>query len=143
MPDPRPIYVASRASLEERPAMWRALRASGVAISSTWIDAPAAGNSGADRALWSRIDDEIAASSALVFYARPEDFPFRGALVEIGMAIGRGIPVRIVLDGVEVDEASCRPIGSWIHHPLVTLCDTVEDAVMDLARMGVMPASRP
>lgn len=33
-----PIYVASRASIPERGAMWRRFRAQGVPITSSWID---------------------------------------------------------------------------------------------------------
>lgn len=120
------IYVASRASLPERPAMWRAFRDEGIAITSTWIDESALDAYYSHerqpaaflRQLWDRIASEIGAASALVLYAEAADFPLKGAFIEAGIALGMCKPVVICLPGVELDDAR-RPIGSWIEHPLV------------------------
>ena len=113
--------LASRASIPERGAMWRALRNLGIPINSTWIDEDGEGQTADMTELWSRIHDEVMRSEALILYVEPGDFPLKGALVEVGIALGRGIPVRVVMPGVTLDQPSCRPIGSWIRHPLVSI----------------------
>lgn len=122
------IYVASRASIPERAAMWRALRSSGHPIISTWIDEDGPGQTADYAELWQRIANEIASARLLVLYAEPEDFPLKGALTEVGIAIGGSVPVRVVLPGVTMEGRTFRPVGSWIKHPMVTICDTVEEA---------------
>jgi hypothetical protein len=123
------IYVASRASLPERGAMWRRMRECGCLITSSWIDEDEEGQTQSFADLWSRIRSEIERSQALVLYAETGDFPLKGALIEAGMALGFGIPVHIVLPGVVLAERSKRPIGSWIEHPLVRRFDFVVDAI--------------
>lgn len=113
------VYVASRASIPERSAMWREIRGSGVPINSTWIDEAGEGETEDFVSLWLRIHNEIRQSTMLILYAEPGDFPLKGALVEVGIALDQGIPVRVVLSGVNLEEPSCRPIGSWIKHPMV------------------------
>jgi hypothetical protein len=125
---PQGIYVASRASSAARPAMWRGLRDAGWPITSSWIDEAGEGETGDFCELWSRIDREIRSSRGLVIYAEPEDFPLKGAYIEAGIAIGAGLPVAVVLPGVQLEARSDRPMGSWIRHPAVTLCATLEEA---------------
>lgn len=124
------IYVASRASLGERGAMWRALRAAGHPIVSTWIDEDGPGETADFRDLWQRIEQEVTGAERLVAYLEPGDFPVRGVLIEIGMALAAGVPVFIVAPGVDLHGRSFRPLGSWIRHPLVSFCETVEDAIL-------------
>jgi hypothetical protein len=117
------IYAASRASLPDRPAMWRRLRDEfGWPIVSTWIDEAGPGETACFGELWSRIAGEVRACDLLVLYAGPGDLPLKGALVEVGMALGLGKPVAAVLPGVELG-LGCRPVGSWLMHPLVTVYD--------------------
>lgn len=123
------IYVASRASLPERSAMWRRHRECGALINSTWIDEAGEGETGDFSELWIRITAEISRSEMLVLYAEPDDFPLKGALIEVGIALGHGIPVRVVLPGVILDGRTSRPVGSWIQHPLVSRFDTVVAAL--------------
>lgn len=125
----KPIYVASRASNPCRPAMWRSMRAEGARICSSWIDEAGEGETSSLSELWQRIADEIRQSVALVLYAEQEDFPLKGALIEVGIALGMGKPVIICLPKVELSPRSFRPIGSWINHPLVTRIDAVHEAV--------------
>lgn len=124
------IYVASRASVSARGEMWRRLRAEGVPIVSSWIDEDGEGQTGSFTELWRRITDEISQSSALILYAESSDFPLKGALIEAGIALGMNKPVIVCLPGVGIDKRSCRPIGSWIQHPLVKRIDDIAIAVL-------------
>lgn len=125
------IYIASRASVPERSARWRAFRDSGIRIVSSWIDESGAGETDSYADLWMRIAFEIASADRLVLYAETDDFPLKGALIEAGMALGMAKPVTVCLPDVEVAERSCRPIGSWINHPLVVRNDDIEAALCD------------
>lgn len=82
------FYVASRASIPERAAMWRNYRKQGVQITSSWVDEDGEGQTDDLTELWDRIQGEIAEADVLVLYAEPEDFPLKGALIEAGMALG-------------------------------------------------------
>lgn len=128
-----PIYAASRASLPERPKMWQNMRANGWNIVSSWIDEAGPGETKDRRDLWLRIHGEIARSMGLIFYAEPGDFPFKGAMVEIGMALGMGKPVALVLPGVELEGDNCRPVGSWMEHPNVVRSHNLDYAAMAIA----------
>ncbi len=79
--------------------------------------------------LWVRIEAEIDRSERLILYVETDDFPLKGALIEVGMAIAHRIPIRVVAPGVILDPVSFRPIGSWVRHPLVKFCDTMDDAL--------------
>lgn len=122
------IYVASRASNPARPAMWRALRAAGWPIVSSWIDEAGEGQTEDFTELWERIGEEIRSSAGLIVYAEPEDFPLKGAYLEAGIALGAGLPVAVVLPGVQLEPRTDRPMGSWIRHPGVQMCATLEEA---------------
>lgn len=125
------VYVASRASVLERGAMWRALRTAGANIISTWIDEDEEGLTGAFDELWTRIEREIRVADRLVLYAESSDFPLKGAYVEVGMALAMGKPVFVVVPGLTLSPRSMRPLGSWAAHPLVRFCDSVELAVFN------------
>lgn len=124
------LYVASRASVPDRPAMWRRLRdGDGWKISSTWIDEAGEGETADLSELWARIEREIRSSDGLILYAEAEDFPLKGALVEVGIAIGQGIPVAVVMPNPSIlDPRSLRPLGSWAKHPSCRIFDSVENA---------------
>lgn len=132
----RGIYVASRASVPERAAMWRRLRDEGAPIVSTWIDEAGEGETADLSELWERVAREVRSAAALVLYAERDDFPLKGAYIEVGMALALGRPVYVVLPGVELESRSCRPTGSWVRHPTVTICATVEEA---MARASATP----
>lgn len=124
---PRKYYVASRASIPERSAMWRDLRARGANIISSWIDEAGVGETGDFSELWTRIMAEIHHSDGLVLFLHPDDFPLKGALIETGMAIGMGKPVHIYAKGVEMEGITFRPVGSWIKHPSVRFIHDLEE----------------
>jgi hypothetical protein len=129
----RGVYVASRASLPERAAMWRRLRSEGWPIVSTWIDEAGPGETEDMGGLWVRVAREVTGSAGLILYVEPGDFPLKGALVEVGMALAIGRPVVVVAPSVEVDPRSGRPIGSWVRHPRVCRVGSVIDAFRQLA----------
>lgn len=119
-PSGQRIYVASRASLPARPAMWRQFRADGWPIISTWIDEAEAGQTDDLGELWRRIEREVTTATALIFYAEPDDIPLKGAYIEVGMALAAGVPVLVVTPGLNLTAPSYRPIGSWVCHPAVS-----------------------
>jgi hypothetical protein len=129
------IYVASRASIPERSAMWREYRLHGYDIISTWIDEAGEGETQSYEDLWSRIVREIYDCEYFILYAEESDFPLKGALIEAGMALGLGRNVIVVLP-FEPEGVTLRPIGSWIKLPSVMVVKTVQDA-LDIA-IGVV-----
>lgn len=125
------LYVASRASVSARGVMWRALRASGVPISSSWIDEDGPGETPCMGALWERIEDEVNESTGLVLYLERSDLPLKGALVEVGMAIAGRIPIAVVAPDIDPNDRRSL-IGSWSEHPRVGFYMSVADAVSAL-----------
>lgn len=120
------IYIASRTY---RAAKWRRLRdIEGWQITSSWIDEAGTGESTNLGNLWSRVEAEIAGSKLFILYVEMEDFPLKGALIEVGMAIATPIPICIVAPGIILDPVSFRPLGSWVRHPRVSFCDTMAEA---------------
>ena len=97
-------------------------------IVSTWIDEAEIGQTADLEELWRRIVAEIDSSCGVILYAEPGDFPLKGAIVECGIAIGKGKKIGLVLPGVALSVPGMRPIGSWMMHPLVKICATVEKA---------------
>lgn len=132
----RGVYVASRASTPERPAMWRRLRDQGHPIISTWIDEAGEGDTENLGELWKRIEREVKSAIGLVLYVEAGDFPLKGAYIEVGIALAAGIPVTVVCPGVALDPRSMRPLGSWAKHPLVWFCDDVEAALHNTAAIA-------
>ncbi|KVP96645.1 hypothetical protein WJ97_12235 [Burkholderia ubonensis] len=132
---PRGIYVASRASIPERAARWKHLRdVEGWHIVSTWIDEAGDGETDDFSDLWLRIVDEIRGAERLILYVEADDFPLKGALIEVGIALAAGVKVFVVAPGVAIEARSRRPIGSWMDHPLVTLAPSMEAALEGAAR---------
>jgi len=121
------IYVASRASVPERSEMWRYWRGRGFNIVSSWIDEAGVGETASFAELWTRITKEIVSCDRLILYAEPSDFPLKGALVEVGIAIALGKPIFVVNNGCKLTD-DYKPFGSWAHHPLATFVGVVHDA---------------
>lgn len=131
------IYIASRASLPQRSATWRTLRDEGYPIISSWIDeidktyrfeTPEESEEFISH-LWLRFSQEIQRAERLIVYAEPDDFPLKGTLVEVGIALGCNTPVYLVLPGVDIEADTYRPVGSWINHPLVKQVASLEEAL--------------
>ncbi len=121
--DIRPLrmYVASKSChgthwrvVRDRAAEW------GVEITSTWIDESGEGESADLSDLWVRCITEAMESDLLVAY-HVEGEQWKGAFIEIGAALAAGRWVYVI----------GRPPGSWINHPRVTLCSSVDDAIED------------
>lgn len=102
--------------------MWRALRAAGWPILSSWIDHRGSGPPDYG-AVWSRALAEVQQAERLILYVEPGDCPLVGVYVEVGAALGAGVPVLVVAPDVP-DSA----LGSWLAHPLVTRCESLEVA---------------
>lgn len=135
------VYVASRASLPERPAMWKALRAQGAMIVSTWIDEAESGATADFGELWARIEVEIRSADRLVLYIEADDFPLKGAMVEVGMAIAMGKPVLVVMRDIELNSRNLNPLGSWAKHPAVSFCSNLYKAV-GLCRVAALASEK-
>jgi len=142
MPKRNGIYIASRASLPARAARWKHLRdVEGCHIISSWIDEAGEGETDDFGELWVRIEAEVKSAERVIVYAEPDDFPLKGAYVEAGIAISAGVPIFVVTPGVEIEPRSCRPIGSWISHPLVNVVPSIEAALEGAARRTPGPNS--
>jgi hypothetical protein len=109
------IYGASKTSHASK---WIALRASGVPIISTWIDEAGAGQSASLVDLWIRCVREAANATALVMYVETGDV-LKGGYVEAGAALACGVPLFVVGPAQ----------GSWVEHPLVTRCASLDEAI--------------
>lgn len=109
------IYVASKTA---HAPMWRDLRERGTPIVSTWIDEAGAGETPARSDLWRRCVVEASTADALVLYQGPGEV-LKGALVEAGAALARGVPVH----------ARCDPGLTFTRHPGVTLHGALASAV--------------
>ncbi len=81
------IYFASKVRHAPR---WRAFRAAGVPVNSTWIDEPNPPPSISD--LWDRCIREAVQAHVLVAY-NESDETLKGALVEAGAALATGVDV--------------------------------------------------
>lgn len=128
------IYIASRVKHADK---WKALRARGVPFISTWIDEAGEGETPDFGELWDRIHDEVLFSHCLILYVEPDDFPLKGALVEVGIALEADVRVVVVAPGVVLEGRTMRPLGSWLHHRLVRRCASLDEA---LGLLGVQPA---
>ena len=110
------IYIASKA---KHAARWLALRNNGLPVISTWIDEPEPGawveGTGA---AWAKYTREAATADVVLAYGEEGEVQ-KGALVEIGCALGAGKKVFLV-----------GPFpGSWVDHPRVVKCDSIEHAL--------------
>lgn len=124
------IYVASRASVPERSAMWRQLRSKGWNIISTWIDEAGEGDTEDFTELWDRIQREVEQCQVLICYLERDDLPLKGALVEVGMALSQNKLVLVVIPNhATFLDRNCRPVGSWIKHPNCIVMNSIEGAL--------------
>jgi hypothetical protein len=111
------IYVASKT---KHARMWRDMRASGVPIGSSWLDADATGTTEDDMSvMWPHYLHDVATSRVVVAYHAPGE-TMKGALVELGAALVLNIPVYAVGIGDEY---------TIVRHPLVRRFDTAEEAI--------------
>lgn len=109
------IYTASKTVHAHK---WLELRSLGLNVISTWIYESGPGETACFRDLWERCISEASRADALLLYREPGEV-LKGAFIEAGAALASGKPVYAV--GVE-DQ-------SFRHHPLVTVCDSINDAL--------------
>ena len=121
---PSGLYVASRTN---RADLWLSYRTAGIPIISSWIDEAGEGQTANFSELWHRIQREISSSKGLLFYAHTDDAPWKGAFVEVGMALALNKPVGIVVVG-NVEGRTMRPVGSWMLDDRVTRYETLDQA---------------
>lgn len=106
------IYIASKVKYAQ---MWRALRASGVPIISSWIDHEKVISWDV---LWEMCVQEASVADVTIVYRETDDV-LSGALVEVGAALAAGR--RVIAVGC--DEYT------WISHPQVRIAPTLELAL--------------
>lgn len=114
------IYIASKAS--HRPH-WRELRGHGHNIISRWIDVDDKyiGTTFGDpvsldyRALWDTCVQDVIACDVLICYVEPDEV-LKGALIEVGVALGLG--KRVICVGHKSDYLKN---GTWINHRSIEL----------------------
>lgn len=97
--------------------MWRSFRERGYDITSRWIDSGAQESD--MESIWVKCHTDIAKADVLVFFMDDGDVA-KGALVEVGMALARGMTVLAV---------GATPDHSWTNHPGVVVCPSLEDAM--------------
>ena len=124
---PRGIYTASKT---RHAPMWQQYRSDGYPVISTWIDEAGPGETQDHNDLWQRCIRESQMCEAMVVYREPDDV-LKGAWLEMGVALGAGVPVFAV---------GCREftIGK---SGLLTHCDTVDEA-MEAARQALTSPER-
>lgn len=120
--------------------MWRKLRSEGANIISSWIDQAGPGETPDISQHWQDICREVSSAERLILYVEHDDFPLKGAFIEAGIALSRGIPIFVVSPDCDFVPPRYRPIGSWITHPLVTIC-SLEQALATPATGDKVPAA--
>jgi hypothetical protein len=127
------IYVASKS---KHYPWWQALRASGIDICASWIDAEF-NKDGSEPSpdAWARhwaacVEEASSADVVLVFAQNGENH--HGALIELGAALARGVTVFLVADFP----------WSIRHHPKVRCFRSLEGAVECLINMAAGERAR-
>ena len=106
------LYIASKA---KHGHAWRGHRdVHGWPIISTWIDEADQGETGDWADLWTRCVTEAAAADVTLVVVFAGEV-LKGALVEVGAALGAGRPVHVL------DPDGALDGHSWLQHPLVTV----------------------
>ncbi|ETX13655.1 hypothetical protein OCH239_09320 [Roseivivax halodurans JCM 10272] len=116
------VYIASKAVAHG--PRWQELRKR-LPVISTWIDESAPGLTLDWPDLWDRCISEVISAEVLIVYMEPGE-TLKGAWIEVGAALGAGVPVL----GVGIDEFSIAKSGK------ITLCASMDEAV-EMAR-GIM-----
>lgn len=109
------IYVASKTKHADR---WKAMRAFGVPINSSWIDEAGEGETKDYSDLWVRCINEVSAATCVVVYAEDGEI-LKGAFAEMGAAMAVGIPILVV---------GLPDTLSLLHHPMVVRFKDIHNA---------------
>lgn len=121
------IYFASKTTHAER---WRAIRATGRRVVSTWIDEAGVGETSSFEDLWKRCITEASQADYLIVFRQPGEV-LKGAFVEVGAALSSGRKVLAV---------GCEDL-SFSHHRLVTSVLSIDQALdmIDAGKTGFDP----
>lgn len=124
------VYTASKLEEYKR---WLKIQKEhpGVFFHARWIKHMEIGTPDrADRAqeFWLQDQEDVESADVVLLYETGGRV-LKGALVEAGMAIAKGIPVIVVGDE--------KSVGNWVYHPGVTLVATLDDALKLLDSMSV------
>lgn len=114
------IFTASKC---RHARLWRSYRSLGYNVISTWIDEAGEGESKSLVDLAIRCINEAGTADALILYCE-EGEKLKGALLEAGAALARGVPVYYV--GPRLDSA-------FEHHPFWRRVSTVGEAFVKAA----------
>ena len=112
------IYVASKTMHGPK---WLKLRGAGVPIISSWIDQWQVGATDDWQQLWLACIREAIVAKALIVYREKEEL-LKGALIEVGAALAYDNPVYAI---------GCDDL-SFINHPMVYRCATLDDALNEV-----------
>ena len=118
------IYIASKT---KHASKWRKLRANGVNVAASWIDAGDIHQPESYRELWTSCIAEVCSADLLIVYCEPGE-TLKGCLVEIGAALASDVPVYCVgrCTSVVADEISD---ASFHHHPLWRWASSIDEAI--------------
>jgi hypothetical protein len=114
MTDSERLYIASKTKYAQD---WITLRNSGWPIISTWIDEAGPGETNDFRDLWVRCISEARQATGLLVCGETVDL-LKGALVEVGAALGNGVPVVMVAPRAQAGD-TLWGLKSARNHPLV------------------------
>lgn len=134
--EPGGIYVASKATAHG--PMWRARRAAGWPIISSWIDESDPGATLDWPDLWERCLSEAARADVLIAYREPGEI-LKGAFIEIGVALGLRKPVIAV--GLE-DYSIAKSGRLILVEDLDTAFEEAREQMQGIARMDAL-CNRP
>lgn len=120
------IYIASKTIHAPR---WRILRKVGEPIISTWIDEAGPGESSDLSDLWTRCIEEASSCDLLIVYREGNEV-LKGAWIEMGAALARGIQVFAV--GIEEFTVANHPGIKHFRH----MRDAIHASRMHLQNAG-------
>lgn len=110
------IYIASKVKHADR---WKAIRAQGVNIISTWIDEAGSGETADFHDLWQRCINEAMHCDYLIIYREPDEV-LKGAWVELGAALASDHLPKVFAIGLREFTIS--------HYKPIRHFDRIEDA---------------
>ncbi|MHB8408394.1 MAG: hypothetical protein ACYDHY_09950 [Acidiferrobacterales bacterium] len=116
-----PTFRVYTASKTVHASKWRALRDAGYPITASWIDEAGEGQSADYAELAERCVREVAGANLVLLYSEPGEV-LKGALIELGVALGSGVPVAYVGSGAGLSRV-------FRHHPLWREYRSIEDAL--------------
>tara|TARA_B100000508_G_scaffold111285_1_gene89526 strand:+ start:180 stop:545 length:366 start_codon:yes stop_codon:yes gene_type:complete len=113
------VYVSSKLKHKD---MWLGRREEGLPVISSWIDGEKIEGGYALDMMWERYLTEISEARYIIVYVEPGDI-LKGALIELGAALYKNIPVYVVWDGSIMDLE--KQVGTWIHYRTVTIVQDI------------------